>query len=304
MRPGPAFVSGGAGFAGRHLVRHLEREGVEVIAPDRGELDLGDADAVRALFASTGISTCFHLAAFSSPSLSLQAPAEALLGNVAMTLNLLEAVRHEAPEATVVLVGSGQVYGEPTSLPATEESPLEPGNPYAVSKATGDLLGRQYEVAFGIKVLRMRPFNHAGPGQSDEYVVSTLARQVAAAEAAGDDVCVLRTGSPDSARDFTDVRDVVAAYVAAADLDGGAFNVCRGSATSVADLIAMLAYASRLPIRHEVDPGRLRANEVPTLYGSSERLRRACGWSPAIPLEQTVRDTLDWWRTESSQGRG
>ena len=123
----------------------------------------------------------FHLAAFSSPRLSWEQPPEALLTNVEMTLNLLEAVRAEAPAAAVVLVSSGQVYGAPDALPVTEDAPLAPGNPYAVSKAACDLLGAQYAEAHGMRVVRMRPFNHAGPGQSDEYVLGSLARQVAEA---------------------------------------------------------------------------------------------------------------------------
>jgi GDP-4-dehydro-6-deoxy-D-mannose reductase len=142
----------------------------------------------------------------------------------------------------------------------------------------------------------MRPFNHAGPGQTDEYVLSTLAKQVAEAEAAGQDECVLRTGNPESARDFTDVRDVVRAYVLAAEIGSGAFNVCRGSATSVAELIEMVRAHSRVPVRHEVDPALLRAHDTPVLYGSRERLTEACEWKPQIPLEQTVEDTLAWWR--------
>jgi GDP-4-dehydro-6-deoxy-D-mannose reductase len=267
-----------------------------VAAPSKEELDLCDAEAVRAVLGDIAPATVFHLAAFSSPRLSWEHPAGALLGNLEMTLNVLEAVRHEAPGARVVLVGSGQVYGAPDALPVTEDAPLEPGNPYAVSKAACDLLGRQYAEAFEMRVARMRPFNHAGPGQTDEYVLSTLAKQVAEAEAAGQDECVLRTGNPESARDFTDVRDVVRAYVLAAEIGSGAFNVCRGSATSVAELIEMVRAHSRVPVRHEVDPALLRAHDTPVLYGSRERLTEACGWKPQIPLEQTVEDTLDWWR--------
>lgn len=294
---GAPLVTGGGGFAGRHLVELLSRDnGPEPAAPRSSDLDLRDAATVRRWVAELRPSAVFHLAAFSSPRLSWERPHEALLTNVEMTLNVLEAVRHEAPEATVVLVGSGQVYGEPDELPVTERTPLEPGNPYAVSKASGDMLGRQYADAFGIRVVRLRPFNHAGPGQSDEYVVATLARQVAEAEAAGHDEALLRTGDPDSARDFTDVRDVVRAYALAAALPSGAYNVCSGRATTVRELIDAIAAHARIPVRHEVDPARLRAHDARTMHGSHERLTAATGWRPEIPLEQTVRDTLDWWR--------
>ncbi len=291
-----AWVSGGDGFAGRHLVELLERDGFAVLAPSRAELDLGDAEGVRRFAAAGGdLAAIFHLAAFSSPARSFDAPAEALLGNVAMTLNLLEAARHEAPEATVVLVSSGQVYGTPASLPVREDAPLAPQSPYAVSKVTSELLGRQYAERFGLAVIVVRPFNHAGPGQEEEYVVSSIARQVAAAEIAGEE-CVLETGNPDSARDFSDVRDVVAAYREAARLGSGTFNVCSGAAVAVRELVAMAAAAARVPVRHEVDAALVRPNETPVVYGSNQLLADATGWGPRIEIERTVADTLEWWR--------
>lgn len=266
------------------------------MAPSRQELDFCDGAAVQAMVRDAAPSCLFHLAAFSSPSFSWDRPSEAVLKNVEMTLNVLEAARREAPEATVVLVGSGQIYGAPDALPVSEEMPLQPDNPYAVSKASCDMLGRQYAEGYGLRAVRMRPFNHAGPGQSEEYVVSSLARQIAEAEIAGLEECVLRTGNSESARDFTDVRDVVRAYVLAADIGSGAFNVCRGKAASVAELVELASAHARVSIRHEIDPSRLRANDAPRLYGSHERLTAACGWHPEIPLEQTIGDTLEWWR--------
>jgi GDP-4-dehydro-6-deoxy-D-mannose reductase len=142
----------------------------------------------------------------------------------------------------------------------------------------------------------MRPFNHSGPGQPDDYVLSSLARQVAEAELSGCTECVLRTGNPDSARDFTDVRDVVRAYALAAGAGSGVFNVCSGSAVPVSELISLAASHARVPVRHEVDASRLRSDDVPVLYGSHERLTATCGWTPEIPLGQTIGDTLEWWR--------
>jgi GDP-4-dehydro-6-deoxy-D-mannose reductase len=289
---GSAFVTGGTGFAGRHLLALLP----EAVSPSRSDLDLLDAGAVRSAVRDASPAVVFHLAALASVPRSWEAPAETLTGNVAMTANLLEAVRLEAPEATIVLIGSGEVYGPPAALPVDEDAPLRPQNPYAVSKAACDLLAGQYADAFGMHVLRMRPFNHAGPGQSDDYVVGTLTRQVAEAEAAGRDEVLLRTGNPDSARDFTDVRDVARAYVAAASLDGGAYNVASGRAVTVRELIELVRSASRLPVRHEVEPGRVRAHDVPEVRGSATRLREATGWQPEIPLERTVADALEDWR--------
>jgi GDP-4-dehydro-6-deoxy-D-mannose reductase len=296
---GTPLVTGGGGFAGRYLVELLaQSEGSEVAAPSSAQLDLCDAAAVHALVAELQPATIFHLAAFSSPSKSLDHPDQGLLTNLEMTLNLLEAVRHEAPAAAVVLVGSGQIYGDAPWLPITEDAPIEPGNPYAVGKAASDMLGRQYAEAFGIRVVRLRPFNHAGPGQRDEYVVSSLARQVAEAEAAGHAEMTLRTGNPESRRDFTDVRDVVRAYTLAAKLDGGVFNVCSGRSASVAELVELVAGHARIPVHHEVDPARLRDHDARDMCGSHDRLTDATGWKPEIPLEQTMRDTLDWWREQ------
>lgn len=299
---GAPLVTGGGGFAGRHLVELLSGgEGPAPAAPRSAELDLRDAGAVREVVADLQPSAVYHLAAFSSPILSWERPDDALLTNVRMALNLLEAVRREAPAATVVLVGSGQVYGEPRDLPVTEDAPFDPGNPYAVSKVTCEQLGTLYGDAFGMRVVRLRPFNHAGPGQSDEYVVSSLTRQVAEAEVAGASEAVLRTGDPASARDFTDVRDVVRAYAAAAALDGGAFNVCSGRSASVAELVELAAAHATVPVRHEVDPSRLRAHDASTMRGCADRLTGATGWRPEIPLDRTVRDTLDWWRARLAE---
>jgi GDP-4-dehydro-6-deoxy-D-mannose reductase len=290
--PGPAFVTGGAGFAGRHLLELLPG----AVAPSREELELLDADAVRAAVREAAPAVVFHLAALASVGHSWDAPVQTLTENVAVTANLLEAVRREAPEAAFVLVGSGEVYGPPERLPVDESAPLRPQNPYAVSKAACDLLAGQYADAFGLRVVRMRPFNHAGPGQSDDYVIGTLTRQVAEAEAAGRDEAVLRTGNPESARDFTDVRDVVRAYVAASGAGAEVFNVASGQAVTVRQLIELVRAAARLPVRHEVEQARVRAHDVPEVRGSAERLRAATRWRPEIPLERTVADALDAWR--------
>ena len=270
-----------------------------MFAPPSSELDLRDRAALADAVADVHPDVVFHLAAFSSPRLSWEQPDSALITNLELTLNTLEAVRAAAPGAVVVLVASGQVYGAPTELPVTEDAPLHPGNPYAVSKAASDLLGGQYAEAYDMRVVRLRPFNHAGPGQSDEYVLSSLACQVAEAEAAGASEVVLRTGDVSSARDFTDVRDIVEAYVLAASVEAGVYNVCSGTCVSVAELIEALASESSLAVRHEVDPDRLRPNDAPEMRGSHERFTAATGWEPRIPLADTVRDTLAWWRTQT-----
>jgi GDP-4-dehydro-6-deoxy-D-mannose reductase len=293
---GPAFVTGGGGFAGQHLLSHLRDRGEDPLAPPRSELDLLDAAAVRAAVREARPARVFHLAALASVGRSWEAPAETLRANLEMTVNLLEAVRTEAKEAAVLVAGSGEVYGAPERLPVDEGAPLRPGNPYAVSKAACDMLAAVYASGHGLSVVRARAFNHAGPGQSEEYVLGTLARQVAEAEAAGRQEAVLRAGNVDAARDFTDVRDVVRAYALAVELDPGPYNVCSGHAVPVRRLVELLERATSLPVRVEIEAARLRSVDVPEVRGSPERLRAASGWEPRIPLERTVADALDAWR--------
>jgi GDP-4-dehydro-6-deoxy-D-mannose reductase len=288
---GRAFVTGGGGFAGRHLLALLDG----VVAPSHAELDLLDAGAVRRALAAAAPERVFHLAALASVARSWEEPKAALRENLEMTVNLLDAVRHEAPEAVVVFAGSSEIYGPPERLPMTEDAPLRPQNPYAVSKAACDLLAGQYADAHGLRVVRLRAFNQAGPGQSDEYVIGTITRQVADAEAGGG-AAVIRTGNPDSARDFTDVRDTVRAYVSASSLAAGVYNVCSGRAVAVRALVEMAGRAARVEVRHEVDTERVRSHDVPEVRGSAERLTEASGWRAEIPLEQTVADAIDYWR--------
>ncbi len=292
MGAGAAFVTGGSGFVGQHLVAEL---GDGAVAPARAELDLLDGEAVRRALADARPDRVFHLAAHASVALSWEDPGAVMRDNVAMTVNVLEALRQEAPDAVAVVMSSGEIYGPPERLPVDESAPLRPQNPYAVSKAACDLLAGQYADAHGLRVIRMRAFNQAGPGQSDDYVVGTITRQVAEAEASGGGG-VVRTGNPELARDFTDVRDTVRAYVAATGLDARAYNVCSGRSTTVGEIVEHARRAARVELRHEVDPTRVRAHDVPEVRGSAQALAEASGWSPAIPLEQTVADALDYWR--------
>ena len=289
-------MTGGRGFAGVHLLETLREHDAELIAPSRAELDLLDADAVARFVERTEPTAIVHLAGFCSPWLSWGTPGQVLNDNLKMTLNLLEAARKADPPPAVVLVGSGQVYGRAASLPIDESASLAPSNPYAVSKAACDLLGGQYELAFGLPVVRLRPFNHAGPGQTDEYVVSSLCRQVAEAEVAGQSEALVETGDVSARRDFTDVRDVVRAYVSAIEAEPGVYNVCSGRAVPVSRLVELVQELARVPVRHEIADSRRRSNEPSELRGSHERMTAATGWRPEIGLEQTVGDTLAWWR--------
>jgi GDP-4-dehydro-6-deoxy-D-mannose reductase len=295
------LITGAAGFVGRHLAAHLSDLGHDVVGAGRAEapvdfdyvtLDLLDAPAVEELLAR-GFDWIVHLAAYASVAQSWKTPGDTMRNNYVSTANVLE----NSGEAAVLVAGSGEIYGPPQAIPVDETHELRPQNPYAVSKAACDLLAGFHADANDRRVFRTRAFNHFGPGQSDIYVVSAFARQIAEAEAGGATAVTVQTGNLDARRDFTDVRDVVRAYVLLLEsADPGAYNICSGVSRSAADILAALAQESPLAVEHETDPARLRKHEVMDIRGSHDKLTSATGWQPEIAFEQTIRDTLDWWR--------
>jgi GDP-4-dehydro-6-deoxy-D-mannose reductase len=308
-----ALITGASGFAGSFLARECARAGDAVVGASRtGEMpdgcgegvavDLLDADAVRAIVSEAQPDVIYHLAALSSVGRSWEEPARTVQDNVAMSVNVLEALRLEAPEVRTVWVSTCEVYGVPEELPLTEGARLNPANPYAVSKASGDMLAAVYVDAHGLDLVRARPFNHAGPSQRDMFIMSSLARQAAEAELSGSDSLRIVTGNPDTRRDFTDVRDVARAYRLLAESgDSGVFNVCSGDSISAADQVRLVGEVlGSIEVEHLVDPDRVRAHEVMDLRGSHERLTAATGWEPEIPIRQTMADTIEWWKRELS----
>lgn len=298
------LITGAAGFAGGHLSRHLAGAGHEVIGVGRTPespvdfeyvtLDLQDPQAVGDTVKRVAPDWIAHLAADASVGQSWKDPAGTMRNNFESTLSVLEA----AGDASVLVAGSGEIYGPPQQLPVDETHELRPQNPYAVSKAAVDILGGFYADAHDRRILRTRAFNHFGPGQTDLYVVAAFARQIAEAEQGAQTEAVVRTGNLDARRDFTDVRDVVRAYTLLLESgEPGAYNICSGVSRSAADILAALAQKSTLDVKHETDPARLRKNEVMEIRGSHDKLTNATGWQPEIPFEQTIADTLEWWRS-------
>jgi GDP-4-dehydro-6-deoxy-D-mannose reductase len=318
------LITGALGFAGRHLAAHCVMQdcsaivGIGRTTPADADLpsqltsyesvDLADAAATEDAIRSAAPDSIFHLAAASSVASSWREPASVIANNVCSTLNLLDAVRRFLPQARVLVACSGEEYGEPERLPVAEDHPLRPKNPYAVSKASSDLAAGFYAEAYGLHVVRTRAFNHAGPGQSDTYVISSFARQIAEAESAAngesqDAAIEVVTGNPDVRRDFTDVRDVVRAYwLALHGASPDAYNVCSGRSSVVRDILAGLSRHTSLDVRRRTDERLLRDNEVMEIRGSHERLTAATGWRPEIPLEQTLADALGWWRERTRTG--
>ena len=237
----------------------------------------------------------YHLASLTSVGRSWQAPAQTLGDNDAITVGMLEALRHVAGGVPVVWVSSCEVYGDPERLPATEAQPMRPANPYAVSKAAGEMLAEVYAEAYGLEFVRARPFSHSGPGQLPTFLLSSLASQAAQGRRAGVARLEIVTGNPDTRRDFTDVRDVVRAYRLLAQalaagtpgVAGGVFNVSTGRSVSAGEQVALLAeLLAPIEVEHTVDPSRVRAREVMDLRGDPSapaRADRLGAQDPAAP---------------------
>ena len=285
-----ALITGASGFAGRHLVAACEAAGDDVSVASRSEgVDLLAAGQARSAVAAARPDVVYHLAALAHVGDSWRDPSAYLSDNLALTLNVLEAVREEASGATVVAVASGEVYGPPASLPVDESAGLRPQNPYAVSKASADLLAGFYADGHGLRVIRPRPFNHAGPGQEPTYAIASFARQASTGARR------IVIGNPGTRRDYTDVRDVVRAYRLLAERgEPGVYNVCSGRTASAGELVAMLG------AEYEVDPELVRAHEVMEVRGDPSKLRAATGWEPEISLETTLADTVAWWRGQAT----
>ena len=306
-----ALITGASGFAGAWLCRECASAGDEVIALSRRgtvpagcgrgvAMDLLDGETLAGEIRSAAPDVVYHLAALSSVGRSWQAPARTLRDNVGSAVNLLEAVRRSAPDARVVWVSSCEVYGEPASLPIPESAPVAPANPYAVSKATGELLCEVYTASYRLNIVRARPFSHSGPGQRSIFLLSSLARQVAEGRRADAGRVRILTGNPHTRRDFTDVRDIVRAYrLLGEGSDGGVYNVSSGTSVSTADQLTLLGeLVAPLVIEHVVDPSQVRAHEVMDLRGDHSRLTSVTGWEPEVSFRQTMADTLAWWEAE------
>lgn len=320
-----ALVTGAAGFVGRHLAAALAAEGAEVLGLDAaapagsGAADGGTADVppvlrcdlrdAPALLRETerfGPQVVFHLAGQSSAARSFEDPRGTFEANVMGTLGLLEAVRRGSPRARVVVVGSGEEYGlrSPDEMPLGEDSPVEPANPYAASKAAQNLLARQYHRAWGVDVVVTRSFSHTGPGQRDTFVLPSFARQCAEISA-GRREAVIRTGNLEVTRDYLDVRDVVRAYIALAraGTSGAVYNVCSGEGLNLAEALRTLTALAGGGIQVETDPALLRPVDAPVLVGDNRRLRGDCNWQPLIAPGRMLEDLYTWWLERAGAAR-
>jgi GDP-4-dehydro-6-deoxy-D-mannose reductase len=307
------LITGITGFAGSHLAESLSGkaevwgtcldDNIENVTGIPGlklvSCDLLDYKMVESAVEQARPDEIFHLAGQSNPSLSFGSPADTLRTNIFSTLNLFEAALNKAPAASILNIGSGDEYGEaaPEELPLRESAELKPLNPYAVSKVTQDLLAFQYSKSRNLRAVRCRPFNHFGPRQSEQFVCSAFARQIAEIEAGVKREKVLRVGSLESFKDFLYIKDVVAAYELLMERGtvGEVYNISSGDPVRISAILNEILSFSSERIEVATDPGKLRSKETPAVYGDSSKLR-SLGWSPRYGLREGLKELLDFWR--------
>jgi len=297
-----ALVTGAGGFVGRFLVERLRRDGHEVFAAggphDRTlpPADINDITTLHAIFDLARPEVVFHLAAQASVSQALREPDETYATNVLGTANVLQALREwqesSGTKLRLVFTSSAEIYGprDAASMPLGETLAPQPANPYAASKAAAESIVCGEARSFGVDAIVTRAFNHIGPGQDTRFAVASFAAQLAVI--AGGAERVLRVGNLEAQRDFLDVRDVIEAYGALAERGRGGetYNVCSGTPVRMREILRMLIEIARVPVEVRDDPERMRPSDVPLLYGDNRKLREHTGWSPKIPLQQTLKD--------------
>jgi GDP-4-dehydro-6-deoxy-D-mannose reductase len=312
------LVTGAGGFAGSHLADALLNEPTTQVwgilrEPGRPAyldsrvqcdvLELCNLVDVNHYINHLRPDRIYHLAGQAFVPQSWADPWDTLETNIRAELNILHACVQAKVSPRVLVVGSQEQYGrlQPHELPATEESPLRPDNPYGVSKIAQDYLGLSYFIRYQLPVISVRPFNHIGPRQGRRFVASDFAHQIVAIER-DDQEPIMRVGNLSAERDFTDVRDVARAYIAALEYGtpGEAYNVASGISRSIQSLLDGLLVHSQRKVTVETDPAKLRPSDTPRQQGDAGKLRQATGWQPQIAFEQTLKDILDYERQNYS----
>ncbi len=311
------LITGITGFVGSHLADYALAKGdVEVFGTVRWrsrldnvehiqdeikmiDCDLKDNVATRKVLQEVKPDYIFHLAAQSFVPTSWVAPAETLSTNIIAQLNLLEGIRDLGLDSRIQVAGSSEEYGlvYEHEAPITEDNPLRPLSPYAVSKVAQDFLAYQYHKSYGIFAVRTRAFNHTGPRRGDVFVTSNFSRQVALIEKGKKDP-VIEVGNLEAKRDFTDVRDVVRAYWLALEKGeaGEVYNIGSGRAITIQGLLDLILSLSDIEIEVRQMPDRMRPSDVELLVTDYSKFNRATGWEPEIPFEKTMEDLLNYWR--------
>ena len=308
------LITGAAGFVGSHLIELLEQDSTPITAWSRPgtepavrgsrvewrDVELHDRDAVAAALAECAPTLIYHLAGVAHVGDSWANTHETFAGNVLGTHHLFAGLRSAALRPRVLLTSTAFVYA-PAGHAITERDTVRPNSPYGTSKLAQEMLGQRAWEDDGIPAVIARSFNHVGPRQSPSFVASSTAKQIAEIEK-GLKPRVLSMGNLDAERDIMDVRDTVRAYRAMMEraAPGDAYNVCSGHAVPIKALVDLMLAQARVPIRIEQDPTRFRKNDTPIVLGDHGKLTTDTGWTPQIPLAQTVGDLLDYWRTAAS----
>lgn len=268
--------------------------------PDAQRLsgDVTDASAIDAAIEASTPDAIVHLAALSSVRQSFDRPGETIVTNTTPALHLLDRLRRSGDSVRMLAVGSADEYGTvaPNELPVNESRAASPPNPYALAKSIQNHCCRVFHQLYGVDVVITRSFNHTGPGQRDDFVLPSFARQVAEIKL-GRREPVMKVGNLDVRRDFLDVRDVCRAYQALLDSGkaGETYNVCSGQSYSVRDMLDTLCKIAGVDVDVQVDPDRLRPVDTPELRGDPSRIAGDTGWSPRISIDETLRDLLNYW---------
>lgn len=312
--PARVFVTGAGGFVGQHLLPLLlEKTGWQLYSNTRADThdvgkggriqwvrcDLKNAEQTSAVVEQVRPHLVFHLAAQSNVQVAFREPEATFMTNVVGQLNLLNALRVSSPQARILVACSSEQYGvvRPEDIPIKEDTQFRPNNPYAVSKIAQDAQALQHFLSWGQSTIRVRAFNHIGPGQSEYFVTAAFARQIARIEA-GLQEPVLLVGNLEAERDFTDVRDMVRAYLLAIQQGqpGEVYNIGSGKGHTMQRILDALLAMSTVRVEVRPDLERMRPSDIPVLVCDATRFRDCTGWQPQIPLEQTLKDILDYWR--------
>jgi GDP-4-dehydro-6-deoxy-D-mannose reductase len=301
------MVTGLDGFVGRHVKQAVEslRDGRFQLVEARGAIELREPATLQQAIEETRPDYVLHLAAQSFVPASVKDPRATYEVNFFGTLNLLQTLKAGGFRGRMLYVGSAEEYGavRDEDLPVVESCPLRPRTPYGVSKAAAELLCYQWTQDQGFEIVMSRPFNHLGPGQAEHFVVPDFAKQVTEIKL-GRREPVLKVGAIEVTRDFTDVRDVVQAYLALMERgeSGEAYNVCSGREYSIREILEELIRLAEVECRIIVDNARLRAVERKRNRGSFEKLAKCTGWNPRITLTESLRDVLAYWELKFRHG--
>lgn len=313
------LITGASGFAGSFLAEYLLNSGdCEVYGTSLSEtfsdnivslkdklhlvaVDLQDFERVKQIIGDIKPDEIYHLAALASPTKSFANPTETITNNVAIEINLFEAVKvHNLLQTKILITSSAEVYGivAQNDLPIDEETPLKPTSPYAVSKIAQDFLGFQYHQAAKLPIIRVRPFNHIGPRQTPQFVVARFASQIASIEK-GKIEPIIRVGNLDTKRDFTDVKDMVRAYTMILEKGtaGDVYNIGSGVSYKISDILDKLLALSTVKVTIEKDPDLYRPADNPELICDCSKMKLVTGWEPKVSLDETLKNTLDYWRS-------